>query len=379
VIASVSGVAVPSVASPGSLEELSSVMAASAADGSAVCFAGGGTKLDVGAAPTRLDRLVSTAAMAGVIEYNPADLIVRAQAGLPLATLQAIVAEKGQRLALDPPEIGATLGGVVAANASGPLRHRYGTVRDLLIGATFVLADGTVSHTGGKVVKNVAGYDLGKLLTGSYGTLAVLADVTFRLHSLPAASVAVQTPVASVDDVERVLAAYGSSFLEPSALELACALPAAAGTITALFEGEPAAAQSHATAAVDRVGDSRIVDWTDAAHPWGGDTLGLRVAFPPAALGSVLRAWKFGPAEITARAGVGVLELTSAADPSTVAGLRAAVAPLGATVVVVSAPPAVKAELDVWGPVAGLSLMRSIKDQFDPAHRLAPGRFVGGI
>jgi glycolate oxidase FAD binding subunit len=372
-------VPVRSTVSPTSLEELGSVMAAADADGSAVCIAGGGTKLDVGAAPTRLDLLVSTAELSEVIEYNPADLIVRAQAGLPLATLQAIVAEKGQRLALDPPEVGATLGGVVASNASGPLRHRYGTVRDLLIGATFVLADGTVSHTGGKVVKNVAGYDLGKLLTGSYGTLAALGDVTFRLHSLPNASVAVQTQVASIDDIERVLAAYRSSFLEPSTLELQLALPAATGTITALFEGKTATAESHATAARDLVGDSATVEWTDHGHPWEGDALGLRVAFPPAALGSVLRAWEFGAAEITARAGIGVLELTSTADAAVVAGWRDAVAPLRATVVVVSAPPSVKAEVDVWGPVGGLALMHSIKNQFDPGHRLAPGRFVGGI
>jgi glycolate oxidase FAD binding subunit len=379
VISSVSGVPVPAVAAPASLDELGSVMAAADADGSAVCLAGAGTKLDVGAAPTRLDLLVSVSGLTDVIEYNPADLIVRAQAGLPLAALQAIVAEKGQRLALDPPEIGATLGGVVAANASGPLRHRYGTVRDLLIGATFVLADGTVSHTGGKVVKNVAGYDLGKLLTGSYGTLAALADVTFRLHSLPAASVAVQTAVASIDDVERVLAVYRASFLEPSALELQLVLPAATGSVTALFEGEAATAQQHAQAALDLVGDSAMVEWTDPGHPWTGDGLGLRIAFPPAALGRVLRAWAFGPATVTARAGVGVLELTTISEASVVAELRNAIAPLGANVVVVSAPPAVKAELDVWGPVAGLSLMRSIKDQFDPAHRLAPGRFVGGI
>jgi glycolate oxidase FAD binding subunit len=379
VITSVSGVPVPSTVAPASLDELGSVMAAADADGSAVCFAGGGTKLDVGAAPTRLDLLVSTAELTEVIEYNPADLIVRAQAGLPLAALQAIVAEKGQRLALDPPEIGATLGGVVAANASGPLRHRYGTVRDLLIGATFVLADGSVSHTGGKVVKNVAGYDLGKLLTGSYGTLAALADVTFRLHSLPNASVAVQTQVPSIDDIERVMAAYRASFLEPSAIELQLSLPAASGTITALFEGETATAESHATAAIRLVGDSQLVDRVDPGHPWAGDELGLRIAFPSAALGAVLRACDFGPVAVIARAGIGVLELGPVGEAGLIAQLRDAVAPLGATVVVVSAPPSVKADIDVWGPVGGLSLMRSIKDQFDPGHRLAPGRFVGGI
>ena len=188
---------------------------------------------------------------------------MRAQAGLPLAALQSVVGESGQRLALDPPEPGATLGGVVAANASGPRRHRFGTVRDLLIGATFVLADGTVAHTGGKVVKNVAGYDLAKLLTGSYGTLAVLADVTFRLHGLPAASVAVQTPVASIAEIERVLAAYRTSHLEPTALELQLELPQARGAVIALFEGRPETISAHADDAIALLGDSQRVEWTE--------------------------------------------------------------------------------------------------------------------
>jgi glycolate oxidase FAD binding subunit len=389
--ATVGGVAVPTVLMPTSLDELSLALASTDAANQAVCIAGSGSKLEIGAAPAKLDVLVWLAGMAELIEYNPHDLVIRAQAGMPVATLQALVAESGQRLALDPPEESATLGGLVAANASGPLRHRYGTVRDLLIGATFVLADGTVAHTGGKVVKNVAGYDLAKLLTGSYGTIAALADVTFRLHGRPGARVAVRTPVSSIDDVERVLAGYNASQVEPSALELQLELPPGTGAVLALFEGHEATTRAHADAAANLAGgESTIVEWDEqfAHHPWGPTDLGLRLAYPPGALGPVLRAAAkaLGSARVVARAGIGVLELATPAATGSeqatadlVATLRTATARLGASVVVVAATPEVKTQLDVWGPAAGLDLMRAIKDQFDPGHRLAPGRFVGGI
>jgi glycolate oxidase FAD binding subunit len=133
------------------------------------------------------------------------------------------------------------------------------------------------------------------------------------------------------------------------------------------------------------VGDSQVVDWVEPRHRWTGDQLGLRLAFPPAALAEVLRRLVGSPhsTTLTGRAGVGVLEFATSVDVAEAVGrldaVRAVIAPLGASVVVVSAPAPVKAGLDVWGPVAGLELMRSIKDQFDPGHRLAPGRFVGGI
>jgi glycolate oxidase FAD binding subunit len=383
---SIGGVVVPSVVAPTSLDELCFELASAAADDQAICAAGSGSKLEIGAAPTRLDRLVSLAGLTEVIEYNPSDLVVRAQAGVPLATLQSLVAKSGQRLALDPPEVGATLGGVVAANASGPRRHRYGTVRDLLIGATFVLADGTVAHTGGKVVKNVAGYDLAKLLTGSYGTLAVLADVTFRLHGLPAASMAVSTSVASVADAVRVVGVYQASRLEPTAVELRVSLPSGAGSVIALFEGDAAPASTHAATAAQLVGDSTIGEWDPAYsdHPWSSGAVGLRIAFPPAALGAVLAACGsvLAASNVVGRTGIGVLEIAPADVTdlgASVSALRVAVAGLDASVVVVSAPVAAKVGVDLWGPVGGLALMRSIKGQFDPDCRLAPGRFIGGI
>ncbi len=160
---------------------------------------GGGTKLGWLAPPQPAARSAVEVHMRGlgsILEHSPHDLVVRAEAGVRLVDLQQRVGETGQRLALDPPEPEATLGGVIAANASGPRRHRFGTVRDLLLGVTLVLADGTIAHSGGKVVKNVAGYDLAKLMTGSFGTLAAVAETIWRLHPLPAAQQVVTAQVA---------------------------------------------------------------------------------------------------------------------------------------------------------------------------------------
>jgi len=164
------------VVEPGSVEEVSALLRLSHRAGLAVAPRGGGTTLGWGATPRRLDLILSTARLNRVLEHAAGDLVVRAEAGVMLEALQAAAGAAGQRLALDPPDVGATLGGIVAANPSGPLRLRYGTVRDLLIGVTVVLADGTVAKAGGKVVKNVAGYDLCKLFTGSLGTLGVVVE-----------------------------------------------------------------------------------------------------------------------------------------------------------------------------------------------------------
>jgi glycolate oxidase FAD binding subunit len=322
------------------------------------------------------------------------------QAGLPVVHLQRELASAGQWLALDPPEESATVGGVVAANASGPRRHRYGTVRDLLIGATFVLADGTVAKTGGKVVKNVAGYDLAKLMTGSYGTLAILADVTFRLHPRPATTSVVRTEVDSIGAAADAAAAYRRSKLEPSALELRMNLPGESGVLTALFEGHERTALSQAQAATVLIPGSTSDDVLEpdfAAHPWSAtgssdsaaERIGLRIAYPPAELAHVLRAVRevvrdVGGAQVRGRAGVGVLELGLAPEATTdfarvLELLRLATLELGANLVVVAAPVVVKAGIDCWGPTAGLDIMRRVKDRFDPQHRLSPGRFVGGI
>ena len=174
------------VAAPGSTDEAAAVMRAAAEHELAVVARGAGGRLGWGVPPSRCDLLIDMSRMSSVVEHSPGDLVARMQAGARMGDVAAALGRDGQELALDVPDR-ATVGGVVASGLAGPRRLRYGTPRDLLIGITIVRADGTVARSGGKVVKNVAGYDLGKLLAGSAGTLALITDATFRLHPLPAA------------------------------------------------------------------------------------------------------------------------------------------------------------------------------------------------
>src|ERR671911_902187 len=192
----VDGVGPCFVAEPGSVEKTSELLRFAAEEGLAVSPRGGGTKSSLGNPPRGLDLVLSTARMNEVIEHVPGDQVVRVQGGTKLEDLQSQLAGEEQMLGIDPPEEGATVGGIVASNASGPRRLRYGLIRDLIIGIEVVLSDGTVAKAGGKVVKNVAGYDLSKLFTGSLGTLGLIATCNFRLHPRPEAArtVAVELP-----------------------------------------------------------------------------------------------------------------------------------------------------------------------------------------
>ena len=182
----IAGVVPSFVAFPASTEEASALLRAAAAFGLAVVPRGAGTGMGWGPPPSACDLVIDLQAMDQVIEHAAGDLVARVQAGATTGHLAAVLAAAGQELALDVPA-DATVGGVVATGTTGPRRFRYGAPRDLLIGITIVRADGVVAHAGGKVVKNVAGYDLGKLLTGSRGPIALITEATFRLHPTPAA------------------------------------------------------------------------------------------------------------------------------------------------------------------------------------------------
>ncbi len=216
----VEGVEPDFVVEPGSVEEISDVMKLAARDGLAVAPRGSGTNMHFGDPPRRLDLIVSTARMNEVLEHTPGDQIVRLQAGVKLEDLQEYVSGSDQMLAIDPPESGATVGGIVAANSSGPRRYRYGTIRDLIIGITVVLHDGTVAKAGGKVVKNVAGYDLSKLFTGSLGTLGIIATANFRLHPRHEASRTVAVEVTEPQQAQAAAQAVVHSQVEATAVEL---------------------------------------------------------------------------------------------------------------------------------------------------------------
>jgi glycolate oxidase FAD binding subunit len=362
---------------PRSTEEAAELLRDAARDDLAVLVRGAGTKIDWAVPPARADIVLDTTALTGVVEHAAGDLITIVRAGTPMAELDAALG--GQQLALDEMLSGATVGGTVAAGISGPRRMLYGTVRDLLIGITVVRPDGTVAKAGGKVVKNVAGYDLGKLFTSSYGTLGLITECAFRLHPRPAARAYVSARVDPARAVPAVLAAQ----VVPTALEID--VPAGdAVTMTVLVEGSPAGVRARAARLCDLLGgeasDDPPAGW--AAYPWREDQAGVKLTAPLSKVPDVLAA--AAGVAVRGSAGTGVLyAAVDGDDPvaalETVERLRSACIRAGGHAVVLTAPPAVRDITDMWGPVPGLALMRRVKDQFDPGHRFAPGRFVGGI
>ncbi|HET9690630.1 MAG TPA: FAD-binding oxidoreductase [Acidimicrobiales bacterium] len=358
----------------------------------AVLVRGTATKLAWGGEPRAVDLVVDTTALAGVVEHVAGDLVVTVRAGTTLEALDAAVAPFGQRLAADP-VVGpgaagrGTVGGLVATAATGPLRLSVGAVRDLLIGAEVVRADGVVARAGGKVVKNVAGYDLCKLLTGSWGTLAVLTAATFRLHPRPAATRWVLVPELPTGAVVGAIGALRRSQLAPAAVEVDWA--GGHGRLAVLIEGTEEGAGARADAAAALAGGRPA----PAAPPWWGRPpwpaggTGLRVTFGLSGLAPLLDAVDATglPWAVRGSAAVGVVHAgvgpdhEPAAVAAAVVAVRAAAARAGGQVVVLDAPAPVRAEVDVWGPADGLAVMRRVKAAFDPGGRLAPGRFVGGI
>ena len=367
----VAGVPARFVAAPASTEQAAAVLTAAARENLAVVVRGGGTKLDWGMPPRRLDLIVDTHRLTGVVEHAAGDLIVVVRSGTALTGLGL----GDQQLALDTPLPGATVGGTVAAGTSGPRRMLYGTARDLLIGITVVLPDGRVTHAGGKVVKNVAGYDLGKLFTGSYGTLGLITECAFRLHPRPPAAAFVQR-TAPAAELGTLLAAVRAEQVVPSAVEIDA--PAAGPvTLAVLVEGTAAGVRDRA-ARLEKVLGGQLTEQAPAwwgRYPWG--RVGMKLTVPLSHVPDLIG----HGATVRGSAGTGVLYADVPVDraPAVVERLRATAIGAGGHAVVLTAPQPVRETVDLWGPVAGLALMRRVKDRFDPGHRFAPGRFVGGI
>lgn len=355
------------VAHPTSTAEVADVLRDAAARGLTVVPRGRGTKLSWGL-PVEPDLVVDLSAMDRVLDHQAGDLIVDTQAGALLAEVQAHVAKEGQRLALDETVPGASIGGTLATNASGPQRMIAGTARDLLIGVTVVRADGVVAKAGGRVVKNVAGYDLGKLVVGSFGTLAVITEAVFRLHPEPEVR---RWVTVSGGDLHELAHAVVHSQAVPWAVEVD------GSTLSVMLGGRPDGVDARVEAVQSLVGGSvsdTAPPWW-GAYPWQPGEIGVKVTCVLSGLREVLAA--AGP-RVRGSAGVGVI-YTVVDGPDDVHRLREVAARHDGTVVVVDAPAEVKQDVDVWGPVPALGLMRRVKEQFDPDRRLSPGRFVGGI
>ena len=389
----IDGVEPSLVVEPGSVEEISAVMKLASREGLAVSPRGGGTKSGWGAPPRALDLVLSTARMDTIFEHVPGDQIVRTQSGVKLGILQEELAEANQMLALDPPEKEATVGGVVAANSSGPRRYKYGTVRDLIIGITVVLADGTVAKAGGKVVKNVAGYDLSKLFTGSFGTLGVIADANFRLHPRPESTRSVAVEVESPQAARDAAQAIVHSQVEATAIELHWGEETK--QISVLLESIPdgiGAKEEAASFLLKSFGKVRTLgeEADDLGPPSTAYEVDLKIGAPPAELANVLdsilnAAERRGAAvSMTGHAGTGVTYAGLSGDEDDLVGLVEEVREIrtrsGGSVVVRGAPASFKEKVDVWGPAGDyLGLTRRVKEKFDPGYFMNPGRFMGGI
>lgn len=371
---------------------------------------GAGTAARWAGTPGPVATVLDTTALSGVIVHNPGDMTVAVRAGMSLRELAAELAPHGQHVALDAARVarGATVGGLVATGDAGPGALVHGSLRDLVIGVTVVLADGTVSRSGGHVIKNVAGYDLAKLLHGSYGTLAVLVEVVLRLHPVPqrSATVALTCPLAEAGEhAARVLA----SPLEPMALEW-CSAGSSAGTEDAAGTDDAGAGglgrllvrvegtRGALPGRVDRlrellgpaaelVEDTAVEDTaveTATAHepgPWArhaalvagapGQAV-LRIGTKPALLPGVLA--MLPAVTITAGLGTGVATVALPADAAAVAAAHAAVHAAGGTSVLRDRP--VELDAPAWGPPpSSVGVLRAVKRAFDPAGRLGPGRF----
>jgi glycolate oxidase FAD binding subunit len=418
----IAGVTPQVVVEPADEDEVAAVLRFASEGGHAVLVRGAGTQLAMGTPPARGHILLSTGRLRSIIEHAPHDQTVSVQAGLALGELQAALGRTRQWLALDPlVPLSATLGGLIATNASGTHRLRYGGVRDQLIGIRVALADGTLARGGGKVVKNVAGYDLPKLFTGALGTLGVVVSATFRLYPLLPESRTVVLRASSPAPLGELALQTINSTLVPTVVDLlgpgAGGEAADMGTDCALvvrFEsgveaavtGQAAALLALASGAAVSVGSARTLDGEDERSFWRHVDAVLTTA--DAHDGSVLLKASLLPADVApwleqldaqanaagvtatwrAHAGHGLIYVRLAytgADGDTaalaelVAGLRQAAEQGRGSMVVLDGPPELLRTLDVWGLVPALDVMRRIKDRFDPGGILNPGRFVGGI
>jgi glycolate oxidase FAD binding subunit len=333
---------------------------------------------------------LSTSGLRELREHNAGDLTAVVDAGLPLAELQATVADADQMLALDPPlgeSEAATVGGVVATGDSGPLRHRYGSARDLVVGMKVALSDGTVARSGGKVIKNVAGYDLSKLFTGSHGTLGAILELSLRLHPVAPATATALGRGADPAALTAACTELSHARLELQSLDLR--REGGEGVVLARVGGvAPTEAARDVAAMLDRHGlETELVEddgelWSaQRAAQRSSDGTVMRVSGLQTQLAGLLRAADALGATLVARAGLGLAWVTLPAGGAAegVAELRHALFP--SPCVVLDCPAAEREQLDGWGrsDPGATALMRRVKERFDPAGACAPGSYVGGI
>ena len=400
----------PCVVYPQSEAELAAIVAHADRDRWRLLPMGQASKLGWGGLAAGVDVIVSTARLNRLLNHAVGDLVMTAEAGLSFTALQTTLQVTQQFLAIDPtyPDE-ATLGGIVATADTGALRQRYNSVRDMLIGIRFVRHDGEIVKAGGKVVKNVAGYDLMKLLTGSYGSLAIISQVTFRTYPLPETSQTVLV-TGELGAIAQLCQTVKASVLTPASLDLL-----SSQLLTQLGYSAPAGLavrfqtiQAGVTSQVQQLEalshksdlQTHELSHPDEAQLWqqiqaqlwpsaGGraHTVGCKLGIPPAKAAELLqlidqsnRAELLATGRIQAGSGLGSLRLTGAITADLLRQVRSRCEALGGFLSILEAPPQLKQQVETWGYTGNaLPLMRQLKQQFDPQAILSPGRFIGGL
>lgn len=367
------------VASPASPAEAAAVLSVARAARAAVLPFGGGTQTGLGMPPERYDLALDLRRLDRVVEHQPADLTATVEAGITLAALQRILAAHGQWLPLDPPlPEAATVGGVLAANASGPSRHRYGTARDLVIGMTVALADGSLVKSGGRVVKNVAGYDMAKLHIGALGTLGVILQVSLKVAPLPAQT-AFATALGPLPELMSTTARLADGRLPLQAIVLRKDPAASEWALHVRFAG--------GAAAMERC-RRELALVAPAAEPGAAlpalleGAVVVRASVPPAAVAPLCEAFADAGAGVTAYPTVGIVygAWDGAPPAEALLTLRQRCVQADGALVLERAPVDLKRRVDVWGPPRNdFALMRRIKEQLDQQRVLNPGRYLGGL
>lgn len=385
------------VVSPRTPEAVAAALAWADRDGAAVLVRGRGSKAAWGRVPARVDVLLDLSGLQRVLAYEPGDLTIRVEAGLALAALNRLTAAQGQQLPVDPPFAPeASVGGLLASNDSGPSRHRFGAPRDLVIGIQLALADGTLANAGGQVVKNVAGYDLSRLVAGSFGSLAVITNATFKLAPIPPDSATLLAAAEDAAGLAEAVASLAATQLEPMALEVSAQYAGDRGgdahALVVRFAGARDAIHAQTDEArrllAATIPAPAVLSGADEASAWrahetgvwGRDGAVAGLSWRPAELKPVLERLRqlggTGLLELSGRAavGAGLLRLDGPADwqAGVLRGLRAD--PLFGNVVLRRASAALKAEIDVWPPVRAPQLLQAIKTALDPNGTLGAGR-----
>jgi len=397
---SIDGIVTSDFVAPGNAQEAAEALAAIAALDQAVSPVGSGTALNMGNPPERVDCILSTEHLAGIIDYEPTDLVLSVGAGARFGDVQAVLAEHGQRLPLDPPGgADATIGGLIATGRWGPLRYSAGTLRDLLIGISVAHPSGTVSKAGGMVVKNVSGYDMPRLYLGSLGTLGVVVSANFKVLPRPRAEVTVI--VAYVEPAKAFTTANGLRNAREPVAALEVAFLEGVWRLAARIEGrdETVAAVAGRIGALAG-GEVTRLEGPDSGSWWASSVAKQQVAVEESAvlvrcgarpketavlatsMTAALRELGIVMPYLAASPGLGAvvarLDLGSKGSSTLLADAQGILLGLADTVTILAAPASWKHGIDVWGRLPeGFDVMRSLRGQFDPKRTINPGRFAG--